>query len=120
MGWFSSSKNELPNSWEALSSVEQLEEALKGDKPVAVLKHSTRCGISGMIKTGLEREWDIEPEALRFLYLDLLAYRSISDHLASISGVRHESPQVLIFKDGNWVFDASHSEVTVAGIRAAL
>ena len=90
------------------------------DTPVVIFKHSTRCGASAIIKIRLEEDWDIPNDGTDTYLLDLIAYRDLSNEVARMFGVRHESPQVLIIKDGRSVFDASHGDVSAAAIGQAL
>lgn len=87
---------------------------------VAIFKHSTRCHISSMAKKRLEHEWDLPEDRLPVYYLDLIAFRNISNKIADEFAVHHESPQILLIKDGKCIYDASHGEITAAGIKAAL
>ena len=68
--------------------------------PVLLFKHSTRCSISIMAKSRLESDWDLTNDQIIPVYLDLLMHRSISNEIADIFGVKHESPQILLIKDG--------------------
>jgi bacillithiol system protein YtxJ len=61
-----------------------------------------------MAKSRLERECGEEVE---IYYLDLIAFRNVSNYIAVKSGVIHESPQLIIFKDGKVIADASHIAV---------
>lgn len=110
MGIFSSKSN-FP--WTDLTSEQQLNEllTLSSEKPVVILKHSTRCNISAMVRARLEKNWNPDLEKSIPVYLDLLSYRNLSNKLEDISGVRHESPQVLIFSNGEVVYDASHGSI---------
>jgi bacillithiol system protein YtxJ len=100
--------------WNALKSVNQVEQ-IKDEskaKPVLIFKHSTRCNISRTSLDRLERNWkDDELPNVSLYYLDLLAHRDISNHLAEVFGVEHESPQVLIIQNGQSVYDRSHFEI---------
>lgn len=115
MGLFSNTSN-FP--WTKLSSEQQLNELLEqsAEKPVVILKHSTRCNISSMVKSRLESKWKPDTESIVPVYLDLISYRDISNKLAQISGVRHESPQVLIFSNGKIVYNASHTSIDASTI----
>lgn len=112
MGFFSSSKNTTSLNWNNLVDEQNLIEIdnLSAQKPVLILKHSTRCSISSMAKNRLELYWDnavgIEP-----YYLDLLRYRELSNILASKYKVQHESPQVLLIKNGVCIYHAAHNEI---------
>ena len=66
-----------------------------------------------MVKKGLERDWNIPESEIPAYYLDLIAYRSLSDSIAEIFDVRHESPQLILIKDGNAIYHASHSEIDI-------
>ncbi|MGX5817274.1 bacillithiol system redox-active protein YtxJ [Chitinophaga lutea] len=99
--------------WIALESEEQLNaiQERSFDHPVVIFKHSTRCSISGMVKTRLERS--AEPEGLEFYYLDLIRYRSVSNRIAELYGVEHESPQVLLIRNGECIYDESHTAISM-------
>ncbi|MDQ3290391.1 MAG: bacillithiol system redox-active protein YtxJ, partial [Bacteroidota bacterium] len=89
--------------WNALTSGEQLEsiKAESEQQPVIIFKHSTSCSISATAKSRLERQWDDAGlENVKPYYLDLLSYRSVSNQIASTFDVRHESPQLLLIRNG--------------------
>lgn len=96
-------------NWISITSEEQIKDLLNTQQVFAVFKHSTRCSISSMVKNRLERDWDSE---LPVYYLDLLSYRNVSNLIAQLSGVTHESPQLIVFKNGKPVFDASHTAIS--------
>lgn len=104
-------------NWIQLTSEEQLEEIKEKskDKTQVIFKHSTRCSVSSMAKNRLERK-EFPGEA-DFYYLDLIANRTISSRVASDFNVYHESPQVLVIKDGKCVYDESHSGISMEEIK---
>ncbi len=80
-------------------------------QPVVILKHSTRCNISSMAKGRLDRSE--APQNVLFYYLDLIRYRNISNKIAEVFGVHHESPQVLIIRNGECIYDESHGSISM-------
>lgn len=112
----------LREGWLELSSEEQLDQIIKDShqKPVALFKHSTRCGISVRAKFVLEEDWDITTDELDFYYLDLLQHRNISNKIAEITGVQHQSPQVLLIKDGEVVYEETHHAINPAELKEYL
>jgi len=98
-------------SWITLDREEQLEEVDRRSfsKPQLIFKHSTRCPISTVIKNRLYK--GVLPENIDFYYLDLIAYRDISNAIAEKYSIAHESPQVLLVKEGKCVFNESHSAI---------
>ena len=104
-------------SWIQLTSVQQLEEIKQKskDKPQVIFKHSTRCSVSSMAKNRLERKEF--PREADFYYLDLIANRNISSQIEQDFNVYHESPQVLVIKDGKCVYDESHSGISMEDIK---
>ena len=84
------------------------------DRPQVILKHSTRCSISSMAKSRLERA--NAPGNVDFYYLDLIAHRDISSKIADEFDVYHESPQILIIKEGKCIYDESHNGISMAEI----
>jgi len=117
-----SQKNELHANWITLDNEEQLKEVIKGshEKPVMLYKHSTTCGISAAAKDRLEAEWDIDPAKMDFYYLDLLSYRSVSNLIAEMLDVIHQSPQIILVKDGAAVFNTSHHAIDTTAVNNAL
>lgn len=97
--------------WIDLESEEQLKliQSRSFEHPVIIFKHSTRCGTSSMVKSRLERS-DV-PEGYEFYYLDLIRYRSVSNQIAELFKVEHASPQVLMIRNGECVYDESHMAI---------
>ncbi len=107
-----------------LSGIEQLSEIIELSSTVscgvAIYKHSTHCGVSMFTHSMLRTTWDFNPNEMPFYYLDLIRYRSISNKIEELFSVRHESPQVLIIKDGKCIYNASHSSISVDSIKDAV
>ena len=99
--------------WLPLVSENQLDEVLKASsqKPVVLFKHSTRCSVSMMVKKTFERSWNQDKETIPVYYLDLLEYRPVSNKIAHDLNVEHQSPQVIVVKDGKAIYDASHDDI---------
>ena len=106
--------------WNILTAEVQLTELLEKSKvnPQLIYKHSTRCGTSSMIKNRLERS--AAPAGVDFNYLDLIAYRSLSNKIAEDLKVTHESPQVLLIRNGECIYHQSHSAIYMEDIAACL
>ncbi len=104
-------KKELP--WIPLTSRQQLEalRSASAEKTQFIYKHSTTCGISGMVLRMLEGSVDLTDEEADFYFLDLHRYRDISNTVAAEFGVRHESPQLLVIKKGEVAAWASHGSI---------
>lgn len=112
MGLFSRSTPKEHFPWTTLTSEEQLTEALSAsDKAIFLFKHSTRCTISEMAKNRFEREWTNPEEAFELLYLDLLEYRTISNKIEELTGVQHQSPQLIVWKNGKVIYNNSHNGI---------
>jgi bacillithiol system protein YtxJ len=105
-------------NWIPLTTPEQLEEIrIKSkEKPQAIFKHSTRCSISSMALSRLERSDTVD--YIDFYYLDLIAYRNISVKIAELFQVHHESPQILLIRNGECIFDESHYGITMEDVIA--
>ena len=114
--------SELREGWLELTSEDQLEQIIKDShqKPVALFKHSTRCGISTRAKFVLEEDWDISTDELDFYYLDLLQHRNISNKIAELTGVQHQSPQVLLIKDGEVLYEETHHAINPGELKEYL
>lgn len=111
-----------PNSafkWVELHRVDQLNilDDTSYHHPQLIFKHSTRCGISSMVKRSFERQIPQPPEGLTYYFLDLIRYRELSNAIAEKYGIRHESPQILLIRDGAVVAHASHHSINAIDLR---
>lgn len=99
--------------WKILNDTAQLEEIKKRsfEKTQVIFKHSTRCSISSVAKSRLEKAQ--APENIDFYYLDLISYRNILNEVAEKFDVFHESPQVLVIRNGECVYDESHMSISM-------
>lgn len=99
--------------WHILAKMEQLDEILEESKtkPVAIFKHSTRCGISRGVLKLLEKDYNLTDDQLKLYYLDLLQNRDISNEIAARFKVYHESPQMIVIKNGVVVHHDSHHAI---------
>ena len=106
-------------NWIPLKEEAQLKEivAQSYQRPCVIFKHSTRCSISFMAKMRLEDHWDFQPEELHAYYLDLIQYRNISNQVAEQFSVYHESPQLILLRNGTCTYDASHLDISVSELR---
>ena len=100
-------------NWTQLQSPDQLNEIKNLPGYSLIFKHSTRCSISMMAKRRFELDWDSLPEELPLYFLDLIQYREISNQIAQLFHVHHESPQLLLIKDGECILDQSHGGISV-------
>lgn len=100
-------------NWIEITDEAQLNDVknLSATKPQLIFKHSTRCPVSSMAKTRLER--GLTPDNIDFYYLDLIKHRNISQKIAETFDVNHESPQILLIKNGICIYDESHSGITM-------
>lgn len=99
-------------NWIPLQLMGQLDEliALSNEKPVFIFKHSTRCSISRFALKQFENDFALH-DVMDAYFLDLIAYREISNEIATRFGVQHQSPQLILIKEGKAIYDASHSDI---------
>lgn len=102
--------------WNVLREEGELEEIIRRSesKPQVIFKHSTRCSISSVAKGRLERS--TVPPGADFYYLDLISYRNTSNKVAQVFKIHHESPQVLVIKNGECIYDESHMGINMPDI----
>ncbi len=103
-------------NWINLVSEGQLAQikASSTQTPQVIFKHSTRCSISVVAKNRLDNAE--VPDGVDFYYLDLLNHRNISAKIAEDFNVYHESPQILLIKNGECVYDESHGGIRMEDI----
>ena len=98
--------------WKQVTNLDQLNEIIEmsTEKPVFIFKHSTRCSVSRMVLKQFENEFISKEKAIPY-FLDLLEHRDISNTIASRFEVQHQSPQLIVIKDGKAVYNASHESI---------
>lgn len=117
-GLFSNSFS-LNEEWKELTTTDQIEhiKAVSKSKPVAILKHSSRCGVSSSVLNRLKEGWDISADQLEFYFLDLIAYREVSGAVEDTFNVRHESPQLMVIKNEKVIFQRSHFDIKMKELK---
>ena len=110
-------------NWSPLTQQNRIQEIIDESKqqPVVIFKHSTSCTISATAKNRLERQWsEAGLEPIKPYYLDLLANRSISNQIAETFAVEHQSPQLLVIRNGACQYDASHLGINLQEVKKHL
>lgn len=99
--------------WHHINSVDDITSLceLSKSKAVFIFKHSTRCSISSVAMNRIEKSWDFKEDEAIIFFLDLIALRSVSNEIAEHFSVDHQSPQLLLIKDGQCVYHASHMNI---------
>ncbi len=102
--------------WIQLTNEEQLNRIinLSKQKTQVIFKHSTRCSISSVAWKRVQKN-DVQTN-IDFYFLDIISYRSLSNKIADTFKVHHESPQILVIKDGECIFDESHLSISIDDI----
>jgi bacillithiol system protein YtxJ len=115
MSWFSSKSSQL--IWNNLNSIKELNDAISSSNEQAILlfKHSTRCSISSMAKSRLEDKWSKELLISPY-YIDLIAFRNVSNEISDRFDVTHQSPQVLVVSNEICLSSFSHNEINLDAI----
>ena len=108
-------------NWIPLTNLGQLNEImmLSEVNPVLIFKHSTRCSVSRMALKQFENEFDLA-DTVDAYFLDLLEYRNISNEIAQRFQVEHQSPQLILIKDGKAIYDVSHSAIDAVELKGKL
>ena len=97
-----------------LDKIEQFDEIdeVSQTKPVVLFKHSTRCSISRMALKQFDAEFNYPEEKIDWYLLDLLNHRDLSNEIASRYNVMHQSPQIVVIRNGKAVFNESHDSIS--------
>ena len=102
-----------------LKNEEQLQAISTANEDQLILKHNTTCSISEGVYSRLKEEAGLLPGVKAVYVLDLPAQRELSNHVAGRFGVPHQSPQILLIRNGRclyheWGFDISAKEISRA------
>lgn len=112
-------KKEFP--WIELTTSDQLKEAIENSTvcPILLFKHSTRCSISSMAKSRFENNWT-QKEICNLYCLDLLTFSSISNEIADLTGIEHHSPQVIVIKNKQVIYEETYTSIDAKKIEKIL
>ena len=115
-------ENEKKINWLSLTESSQLDAVISGSnlKPILIFKHSTRCGVSRMALKNFEREYDLEEEDIDLYFLDLLNFRALSNEISEKLNIYHQSPQVLVVKNGEVIYHDSHYSISADAVKKIL
>lgn len=96
-----------------LANTNQLKEIneVSFQKTVIIFKHSKRCGISAMVINRFEKNLEPFENNVAFYFLDLINYRELSNNIAQLYNVKHQSPQILVIKNGVLKTHHSHYDI---------
>ena len=97
-----------------LTTEEQLQKIKNAKGFNVIFKHNTTCSISKGVKNEFDKEPNNLPGVQSLYILDLLAHRNISDEIAEEFDVEHQSPQLLLIKDGTCTYNVALFNITVA------
>ncbi len=99
--------------WNRLTDINQLNELDKESYhlPIAIFKHSTRCGTSSMALRQFEKQLNTDNNSHKIYFLDLLSFRELSNEIAIRFQVFHQSPQLIVIKNGNTIHHSSHYQI---------
>lgn len=105
--------------WQPLTSEQQvrdIQENISHTTNCVIFKHSTTCSLSAIAKHRMKDLTAASPKGFLFFYLDLLSFRPVSNFISETFGVVHESPQILVIKDGKCIYNESHLSINIDGV----
>ena len=108
------------NSWIMLEEQAQLDYIFGSEGNALIFKHSTRCHISSLALNRFNKEWRFDHDSCSCYLLDLLSYRHLSDEITRRLGIVHQSPQIILFRQGKVIHAASHHEIDATEIQSKL
>ena len=102
-----------------LTSLAELREALEGERPLFILKHSPRCQYCNIAHQLLDDVAAAHPE-VAVVWINVLDHRDLSNVVAETTLVKHESPQLFLFRHGEMVWHANYPDITRDAIEGQL
>jgi len=105
-----------------VQQLDELEQLLSASntRPLLLFKHSYSCGISAEALDELVEHLNGGPASVQYAIVTVQTHRDISNAVSARLGVRHETPQAILIRDGKAVWSASHFRVNAASIEKAL
>jgi bacillithiol system protein YtxJ len=105
-----------------LRGVEELDTVLTSsrERPILLFKHSYSCGVSAEALDELVAHLNDREHDVRVAMVTVQTHREVSNAITAKLGVRHETPQALLVRDGRVVWSASHFRVTSQSVDQAI
>jgi bacillithiol system protein YtxJ len=105
-------------NWKELYTEQDVDELItkSAERPQLIFKHSVTCGISAHALFKLEEGTEALLQQADVHYLNLLRHRDVSNYIARKLSITHQSPQILILKNGHAVFSTSHHAINIKTI----
>jgi monothiol bacilliredoxin len=112
----------MPETLNELQSIEDFDSALDESRrrPVLFFKHSLTCPISARAYRELQSYLENAEPQVSYQLITVQTARAVSNEAAGRLRIRHESPQVILVRDGREVWNASHFDITAARLEAAI
>ena len=106
----------------ALGGLDELDRMLaaSGDRPLLLFKYSATCGTSAEALDELVAHLNENPADATYAMVTVQTHRDVSNEIARRLSVRHETPQMLLIRDGRVVWSASHFRVTAPAVKEAI
>jgi bacillithiol system protein YtxJ len=90
------------------------------ERPVLLFKHSRFCGVSCEALDELQSHIDGGPGEVAYKMITVQTHRPVSDAVAQRLGLRHETPQAILLRNGKVIWNASHFRITAKQLDQAL
>jgi bacillithiol system protein YtxJ len=102
--------------WIHLTDEDQLQKILvrSEEKPQVIFKYSSHCLLSETILARLQE--NCCPEHIDFHFLDLMAHKDISEKVSDTFHVSEQSPQIILIKGGESIYEGSNPEISLQEI----
>jgi bacillithiol system protein YtxJ len=94
--------------------------AQTSERPLLLFKHSVTCGTSAEALDELIDHLNEDKLDARYAIVTVQSHRELSNAVSARLGVRHETPQALLIRDGRVIWSASHFRVTAAAVQSAI
>ena len=102
---------------DTVAAVDQIKDS-SYQRPAVIYKHSTRCSISSMALSRLERAWKPEEmQSVDIFFVDLIRHRDVSQAVAQTFQIEHASPQLLVIQNGECVYHTSHMGISYQDLK---
>lgn len=110
------------SAYQSLHTVADLDAAIASshERPVLLFKHSLTCGISAQADDQVRQFLDATGAGVLCGLVVVQRSRPVSAAIVERLGVRHESPQALLLRDGRVVWHASHWRVNASALQEAV
>ena len=94
-----------------INTIDEYKKQITLNNIYLVFKHSNKCEVSKVVYKRLQDALDNKTLNISIFMLVVQDSRELSDFIEKETKIKHETPQIILFKDGKVIYTESHYKI---------